>query len=104
MRSFDAAEIGREAQRLARRHEQLYQRLSRETGPFDHSEMSLEQMAAHGLKRFNLEPPAADDHPSVVALEHFLRGWSAQKMGAGSAGMDSASANDFVSRYLSSEV
>ena len=95
--SFDAAELSRAVQRDAREHEQLYQRLSRVIGPFDHGEMTTAQLATHGLKKLNRDVPD-DDEAKVIALESYLEGRAhGAQHGAGS--MD-ANDDSFVSRYL----
>ena len=98
--AFDAAEITRAVRELAARHEQLHQQLSRVIGPVaGYEEMTLQQLAAYGLKKLGIEPPDADDDPSVVALEHALRG---RPNGAMGAGMDAreGGVDDFFSRYI----
>jgi hypothetical protein len=95
---FDAVEVTREVRKQAARHEQLHERLSRMVGPVDgYAEMTLPELAQYGLKKMGVEPPAADDDPSVVALESFLHGRAGRE--AGVAGMDSAS-DSFVDRYI----
>jgi hypothetical protein len=98
MAAFDAAEISQRVRELAGRHEQLHERLSRVIGPVDgYESMTLPELAAYGLKKLGLQPPADDDDPSVVALEHALQGRSTGGMGAG---MDAG--DNFVTRYIAS--
>jgi hypothetical protein len=100
MAAFD--ELATAVQKQAVRHEQLAGRLSRTIGVIpDYHEMSTAELARYGLKKLGVEPPSDDDDPSVVALEHFLRGRSNSEMG-GSAGMDSAGGS-FMDRYLRGE-
>lgn len=100
--AFDAAEIAREVQKQAVRHEQLAGRLSRTIGAIpDYHEMSLAQLALYGLEKLGIEPPTDGDDPSVVALEYFLRGRANSGMGGGAGGMDSAG-DSFVDRYINS--
>jgi hypothetical protein len=97
--AFDAAELTAEVRKLAARHEQLHERLSRVTGPVaGYEEMTLPQLAAYGLEKLGIEPPDADDDPSVVALEFALRGRGGQS-GLG-AGMDAGGLPSFLDRYL----
>lgn len=97
--AFDAAEVTAAVRRLAARHEQLHERLSRVIGPVaGYEEMTLPQLAAHGLAKLGIEPPDADDDPRVIALEHVLRGRSGGGMGA--ASMDAG--DTFIDRYINS--
>ncbi len=101
VRGFDAAEITQAVREMAARHEKLHERLSRVIGPVaDYAEMTLPELASYGLTKLGCEPPADDEHPAVVALEHLLQGRASSGM---SAGMDGA-ASDFVTRYISSNV
>jgi hypothetical protein len=96
MAAFDAAEISQRVRELASRHEALHEKLSRVIGPVaDYGSMTSPELAAYGLKKLGLQPPADDDDPSVVALEHTLRGRSAGSM---VAGMDAG--DSFVDRYI----
>src|ERR1700722_5341848 len=95
--AFDAAEITAAVRKLAVRHEQLHERLSRVIGPVaGYEEMTSQQLAAYGLKKLGIEPPADTDDPSVVALEHALR------VRGGVGGMDAREGDmpDFLSRYI----
>ncbi len=97
MAAFDAAEISQRVRELAARHEALHEKLSRVIGPVaDYGSMTTPELAAYGLKKLRLEVPVDDDHPSVVALEHALRGRSGGAMGAGMDAGDS-----IIDRYLS---
>jgi hypothetical protein len=97
--AFDAAEIAREVQKQAVRHEKLHERLSGMVGPVaDYQTMTTAELAKYGLEKMGVEPPDADEDPCVVALENFLHGRAGRAMGA-SAGMDSAGAA-FVDRYI----
>jgi hypothetical protein len=97
--AFDAAEVTRAVRELAARHEQLHERLSRVIGPVDgYESMSLPELAAYGLQKLGLQPPDDGDDPSVVALEHALRGRSG---GGTGAGMDAG--DNFVTRYINQE-
>jgi len=94
--AFDAAQITEAVRELAARHEQLHERLSRVIGPVDgYESMTLPELAAYGLRKLGLQTPADDEDPSVVALEHALRGRSGGAMGAG---MDAG--DNFVTRYV----
>lgn len=96
---LDVAEIAREVQKQAVRHEKLHERLSGMIGPVaDYQDMTTPELAKYGLKKMGIEPPDADEDPCVVALENFLHGRAGRAMG-GSAGMDSAS-DSFVDRYI----
>jgi hypothetical protein len=95
--AFDVAEIAREVQKQAVRHEQLHQRLSGMVGPVDGYEgMTPSELAKYGLKKLGLQVPD-DDASCVAALEYFLQGRAGLESGV--AGMDSAG-DDFVSRYI----
>jgi hypothetical protein len=99
MAAFDAAEVTAAVRKLAARHEQLHDRLSHAIGPVnDYHEMSLAQLAQYGLAKLGIEPPDANDDPSVVALENFLHGRAGREGGMG-AGMDAGDDN-FVTRYI----
>jgi hypothetical protein len=95
--AFDAAEITQAVRKIAARHEQLHERLSRVIGPVaDYESMTSPELAAYGLKKLGLQPPA-DDDSCVVALEYFLHGRAGRESGV--AGMDSREPS-FLDRYI----
>jgi uncharacterized protein len=121
--AFDVAEVTAAAREIAVRHEQLAGRLSRAVGAIsDYHEMSTPELAEYGLKKLGVQVPDASDHPSVVALEHYLQGRAGHASVPGSGmdagepswvdkhyfgsgerqGMDSAG-DDFLTRYLNQE-
>lgn len=98
--AFDVAEIAREVQKQAVRHEKLHERLSGMVGPVaDYQEMTTAELAKYGLEKMGIEQPDADDDPCVVALENFLNGRAGRAMGGSPGGMDSAG-DSFVDRYI----
>jgi hypothetical protein len=103
MAAFDAAQITQAVRELAQRHEALAGRLSRAIGAIpDYHEMTTAQLAAYGLKKLGIQPPDAGDDPSIVALEHYLKGRSGLGgQGGQFSGMDAA-ADNFVTRYIAS--
>lgn len=101
MAAFDAAEISQRVRELAARHEALHEKLSRVIGPVaDYGSMTLPELARYGLEKLNIEPPDDNDHPSVVALEHALRGRSGGTMGAGMDSAASSGLKSIMDKYL----
>jgi hypothetical protein len=101
--AFDAEEIRRAVQKDAKRHEQLYQRLSRVIGPFDYVEMTTGELTSHGLKKLNRDVPD-DDDAKVIALESYLEG-RAHGASGGAGSMDAAPPllrGSFLDKYLNS--
>jgi hypothetical protein len=102
--ALDTEQIARGVLKQAIRCERLRQNLSRLVGSIpDDVSSSLEDLARYGLQKLNIEIPADDESPCVVAIETYLRGAQKHGMGPGSTGMDSAG-DSFVDRYIRGEV
>lgn len=75
----------------------LYDSLSPVIGAFDHSEMTLDQMASYGCDKLELKPPKGSE---LVAVESYLS--AAKKSPSATVAMDSVKTNErgFVSRFV----
>lgn len=94
---MDAADIIRTVEHRMTAKRELYESLSAHVGAFDHADMDVEQLAAYGVKKLELNVPKGTN--SKVFLQAFLQGKGAPA--AGSA-MDSATPREgnFVDRHL----
>jgi hypothetical protein len=85
----------KDQERDAKRKVELYDRISRHVGSFDHEGMSLKEMAAHAAKRLSLN--LAEGADPVSAIEGYLTGRTHAASGA--SGMDGA-VPSFLDGYL----
>jgi hypothetical protein len=93
--AMDAAVIAKQVEKNLATKANLYNKLSKHIGAFDHSDMDIEKMAKYGLKKLGVEAPKGN---RITFLDAYLEG----KGTSNAVAMDSVVTrkNNFVKRYL----
>lgn len=94
---MDAAEMKKSVIKEIAQRDNLYKKLSPIVGAFDHSEMSLSDMAAYGAKKLNLT--AMDSASALPMVEGYLVAHSVKATAVVTA-MDSAKNSSEIADYL----
>jgi len=92
---MDAATVKREVIKEIAQRDNLYKKLSGVVGAFDHSEMSLNEVAAYGVKKVGL---TCEKGSEVSMIDGYLAGVAKAPTVSGT--MDSKKVSSEIDSYL----